>query len=161
MPTISLELFIAAPPERCFDLARDIDLHTRSVATTSERAVGGVMSGLIGPGDIVVWEAVHFGVRQRLTSHITHFDRPRSFTDEMVRGAFAALRHVHEFAPVEGGTVMRDVLEYTAPLGPLGRLADWLFLERYMRRFLLERNGYLKRVAEAGDAAGGDDHVLG
>jgi ligand-binding SRPBCC domain-containing protein len=149
MPTIRLEIFIAAPPERCFDLARDIDLHSRSVAYTRERAVAGVTRGLIGPGQTVTWEAVHLGVRQRLTVQITQYDRPRAFTDEMVRGAFAAMRHVHEFVPVDGGTLMRDVMEYRAPLGPLGRLADRLFLERHLRVFLTTRSRYLKQVAEA------------
>jgi hypothetical protein len=48
-----LELFIASPPERCFDLARDIDLHALD-GLTQARAVGGVVTGLIGPGEIVV-----------------------------------------------------------------------------------------------------------
>src|SRR2546430_13616299 len=36
-----------------------------------------VTSGLLGPGDVVTWEARHFGVRQRLTVKITAFDRPQ------------------------------------------------------------------------------------
>ena len=47
---------------------------------------------------------------------------------------------------------MRDVLYYTSPLGFLGRLADKLFLERYMHRLLTERNAVIKKVAESGDA---------
>jgi len=43
---------------------------------------------------------------------------------------------------------MLDTFRYTAPVGPLGRLADRLFLKSYMRRLLRERNWYLKRVAE-------------
>ncbi len=36
-----------------------------------------------------------------------------------------------------------------SPLGPLGRLADVLVLERYLRRFLEVRNEEIKRVAES------------
>ena len=43
---------------------------------------------------------------------------------------------------------MIDVFDYTAPLGLLGRLADALFLRRYMTRLLISRNAYLKQVAE-------------
>ena len=71
MPTIRVETRIEAPVERCFDLARDVDLHRRSLARTGERAVGGVTTGLLGPGDTVTWEGRHFGVRQRLTARIT------------------------------------------------------------------------------------------
>jgi hypothetical protein len=47
MPIITLKTEIHAPIERCFDLARSIDLHQLSTAGTRERAVGGVTSGLL------------------------------------------------------------------------------------------------------------------
>ena len=149
MPVIVLRTRVAAPPSRCFDLARDVDLHERSTAASHERAVAGVTSGLLKPGDEVTWEATHFGVRQRLTSRITEFDPPNRFVDEMVRGAFARFRHEHQFLAVQGGTEMVDIFDYTSPLGPLGRLADGLFLRRYMMRLLRARNAYLKRAAES------------
>ncbi len=149
MPVIVLRTRVAAPPSRCFDLARDIDLHQRSTAASRERAVAGVTSGLLGRGDEVTWEATHFGVRQRLTSRITEFDPPNRFVDQMVRGAFARFRHEHQFLSIPDGTDMVDIFDYTSPLGPLGRLADGLFLRRYMTRLLRARNAYLKRVAES------------
>ena len=149
MPVIVLRTRVAAPPSRCFDLARDIDLHQRSTAASRERAVAGVTSGLLGRGDEVTWEATHFGVRQRLTSRITEFDPPNRFVDQMVRGAFARFRHEHQFLSIPDGTDMVDIFDYTSPLGPLGRLADGLFLRRYMMRLLRARNAYLKRVAES------------
>jgi ligand-binding SRPBCC domain-containing protein len=149
MPVIVLRTRVAAPPSRCFDLARDVELHQRSTAASRERAVAGVTSGLLGLGDEVTWEATHFGIRQRLTSRISEFDPPNRFVDEMVRGAFARFRHEHQFLAVEGGTEMVDIFDYTSPLGPLGRLGDGLFLRRYMTTLLHERNAYLKRVAES------------
>jgi len=149
MPVIIMRTRVAAPPARCFDLARDVELHQRSTAASRERAVAGRTTGLLGAGDEVTWEATHFGVRQRLTSRITEFDPPRRFVDEMVRGAFARFRHEHQFLSVPGGTDVVDIFDYTAPLGPLGRLADGLFLRRYMTALLRERNAYLKRAAES------------
>ena len=149
MPVIVLRTRVAAPASRCFDLARDVDLHQRSTAASRERAVAGVTSGLLGRGDEVTWEATHFGVRQRLTSRITEFDPPNRFVDEMVRGAFTRFRHEHQFLSFPDGTEMVDIFDYTSPLGPLGRLADGLFLRRYMTRLLRDRNAYLKRVAES------------
>jgi ligand-binding SRPBCC domain-containing protein len=149
VPVIVLRTRVAAPPSRCFDLARDVDLHQRSTAPSRERAVAGVTSGLLGLGDQVTWEATHFGVRQRLTSRITEFDPPRRFVDEMVRGAFRRFRHEHQFLAVEGGTEMVDIFDYTSPLGPLGRLADVLFLRHYMTQLLRERNAFLKHEAES------------
>lgn len=137
------------PIETCFDLARDIGLHCRTAAGTQERAVAGVTTGLIGLGEEVTFEGVHFGIRQRLTARITSFERPHYFEDTMLRGAFQALRHIHAFQTEGNGTLMTDTLIWTAPFGPLGKLADTLFLKTHMRRFLIERNANLKRIAEA------------
>lgn len=148
MPVIRIELYINAPKEICFDLARSIDIHAKSASQTKERAVAGVTSGLIELGETVTWEAVHFGIRQRLTAQITEFDKPHRFVDEMVSGAFQRFWHSHEFADSGAGTVMTDVFDYTSPLGVLGKLADMMFLKRYMAGFLQKRNAYIKQMAE-------------
>ncbi len=102
-------------------------------------------------GDSVTWEAKHLSFRQRLSSHITAFERPYSFADEMLTGAFKSFRHVHRFEVLAGGaTRMTDVFHYTSPLGVLGKLADYLFLKQYMTYLLLERNRVIKEVAESG-----------
>jgi ligand-binding SRPBCC domain-containing protein len=149
VPTIRIETVIAAPPERCFDLARDIEAHVRSTATTRERAVGARTSGLLGPGDEVTWEATHFAIRQRLTARITRFERPRVFEDVQVRGSFAELHHVHEFEPTPTGTRMVDTFTFRSPLGPLGAVVDRLLLTAYLRRFLERRAAELKSLAES------------
>jgi len=149
MPVIRMEVEIDAPQQICFDLARSIDSHMESTARTREKAIGGVTSGLIRLGESVTWEAVHFGIKQRLTAKITEMEEPWFFVDEMVQGAFKRFYHKHEFIPLgEKKTRMIDTFDYTSPLGVLGKLADTLILERYMRRFLLERNLYLKEKAE-------------
>jgi ligand-binding SRPBCC domain-containing protein len=148
MPLIRIETIIQAPIERCFDLARNIDVHMDSMGLTNERAVGGVMHGLVALGDTVTWEGTHLGIRQRLTSKIMAFDPPRMFTDEMQRGAFHHWHHEHWFEAKEGGTVMTDVVDYASPLGVLGRLVDAIYLENYVRQFLARRNEHIKAVAE-------------
>lgn len=148
MPLIRLETFIGAPPERCFEVARDVDVHQGSMAQSRESAVAGVTSGKLGPGDTVTWQATHFGLRLRLTSRITEFQPPHRFVDEMIRGPFARLRHAHEFHPQAGGTRMVDIFDYATPLGPLGWLADQLVIRRYMERLLTTRNVFLKAAAE-------------
>ena len=151
VPLIVVETPIATPPARCFDLARDVSAHVASTSWTRERAVAGKTCGILELGDEVTWEAVHFGVRQRLTAKITRCEPPRIFVDEMVRGAFHSFEHVHEFVPERAGTRMVDRFCYRSPLGPLGLLADALFLERYMRRLLEARALYLKETLERGE----------
>jgi hypothetical protein len=43
---------------------------------------------------------------------------------------------------------MKDVFDYDSPLGLLGRIADALFLEAYMRRLLKRRAAAIKSAAE-------------
>lgn len=148
MRIIHLETQISAPIDLVFDMARDVDVHTRTVPHTRERASGMTDGRRVGPNDTVTFEAVHFGIRQPLTARITAFEPPTLFADEMVQGAFHSLRHTHQFEANAEGTLMRDCLEFTSPLGLLGRIADRLFLEGYMRRFLQTRNANLKRLCE-------------
>jgi hypothetical protein len=153
MRIVRLRTPIAAPPTRCFDLAREVELHTRSLASSGERAVAGVTRGLLVLGDSVTWEGRHPGVRQRLTARITNYERPHFFVDEQVVGAFDWFRHTHLFVPDGAGTIMIDRFVFAVPLGPLGLLAERLFLARYMRRLLYERALVLKAAAERGEWA--------
>jgi ligand-binding SRPBCC domain-containing protein len=149
MPIIEIEMLIQAPAQSCFDLSRNVDLHVRSMSQTKEKIVAGVSSGLIGAGQEVTWEATHFFIRQRLAVRLTAFDPPRHFRDSQIAGPFRRMDHDHFFFPMENGaaTRMLDRFDYESPLGWIGRLADILFLERYMRRLLETRNRALRRMA--------------
>ena len=149
MPVIVLYTRINAPRERVFDLSRSLDLHQDTVAHTKERAVAGVTSGLLGLDDEVKWRAWHLGWRRRLRVRMSRLEYPFFFEDRMVEGAFRVMRHEHHFEPDGGGTVMMDRFEFTSPFGWIGRSFDRLFLERYMRRLLEQRNAGIKRIAES------------
>jgi ligand-binding SRPBCC domain-containing protein len=148
MPTIHLTTFIAAPADRVFDLARSIDLHRKSMAHTAEEAIAGTTTGLIGPDETVTWKAKHLMKIRILKSRITAMNRPLSFTDEMVNGDFKSLRHEHHFKSIENGTLLIDLFYFESPYGGIGRLANDLFLTRYMKRLLETRNQAIKDYAE-------------
>lgn len=151
MPRIILHTQINAPIATVFDLSRSIDLHKVSTAHTNEEAIAGKTSGLIGLGESVTWRAKHLGFYQELTTKITAFDFPNAFTDEMEKGAFKCFRHDHLFRAENGKTIMTDVFDYTSPFGLLGKLADFLFLKKYMTRLLAKRNETIKQFAEYGN----------
>ncbi|GIN91891.1 hypothetical protein J6TS1_50070 [Siminovitchia terrae] len=149
MPIIKHTQFIKAPVEVCFDLARNVDIHTKTTGKTNEKAVDGVTEGLLEEGDTVTWEATHFGIKQRLTAKVTHMKKPNEFVDIMLKGAFSSFTHTHQFVEDTGGTLMIDTFEYKSPFGIFGVLADKLFLEKYMKRFIVTRAKELKRIAES------------
>ena len=153
MARIELEMVVQAPPEACYALALNVQAHLDSTGQTGERVLAGPASGQLALGDVVTWEARHFGIRQRLTVRITAATPPSFFRDELVRGAFKTLRHDHFFEALDGGTRVRDVFEFSSPAGFLGRWFDRLVLSRYLKRFLETRNAALRRLLEAGPAA--------
>jgi ligand-binding SRPBCC domain-containing protein len=149
MPTIHLTTFVAAPAQRVFDLARSIDLHRKSMAHTGEEAIAGTTSGLIGLNETVTWRARHLRRTRIFKSKITAMSEPLSFTDEMVQGDFKSVRHEHHFKKIDNGTLLIDIFTFESPYGGLGRLAERLFLTRYMKNLLEIRNQMIKEYAES------------
>ncbi|WP_214104803.1 SRPBCC family protein [Acrocarpospora catenulata] len=148
MPRFELATLIKAPVEVVFDISLSVETHTSSMRASRERAVAGVTSGRLALGDQVTWEARHFGLPWRLTSTISALDRPYSFVDEQVAGPFRRWHHAHYFEASGEGTLMRDTVEFEAPFGPLGRLAELLVLRRYMVKLIMLRNQHIKRITE-------------
>jgi ligand-binding SRPBCC domain-containing protein len=145
---------IRAPIERCFDLARSVEVHLAGNVHCGEAAVAnaGVTTGLISMAQRVTWRAKHFGVWHRLTSEITAVDRPAYFQDTMIQGIFRFMKHDHFFRHLSSEeTEMKDVFCFAAPLPVLGRLAEVTFLRRYMLALLRERNTVLKEIAESSE----------
>nr|WP_211746825.1 SRPBCC family protein [Paenibacillus sp. Marseille-Q4541] len=150
MIRVQTEITIKRPIECCFDAARDLDLHTRTVWNHTQEKIVSANEGLIGPGEIVTFEATHFFVRQRLTSKVIDFEPPYTFTDQMQQGAFRSLIHIHEFEVLhQNETSMRDTLHFEAPYGWMGRLAERFILQSYMKNFLEYRNKQLKKMLES------------
>ena len=150
MPVIEIQTRVNAPIEIVFNLSRNIAVHLESTTATKERVLSSHTSDLLELGDEVTWEATHFGVRQRLTTVINEYRFPIHFRDSMVAGAFHAFDHDHFFEMDQGQVLMTDRFNYTSPLGILGRVADVLFLKRYMKKFLVSRNQIIKSLAESG-----------
>ena len=148
MPVVQGETTIRAPIERCFDLARDAELHVSSMAYTDERIVRGRTSGLFEMGEEVTFEASHFGVRQRLTSRIEVVDPPVHFRDVMVEGAFKSFAHDHFFQKKREGTLMVDVIVFEAPLAPLAWLGVNRILHSHLRHLIKARQEAIKEAAE-------------
>lgn len=149
MPTIHLTTFIEAPVQRVFDLSRSINLHKKSLEHTGEEAVGGITTGLINLNETVTWQAKHLGKKRLLKIKISALDSPASFTDEMVEGDLRSMKHEHHFRQVENGTIMIDLFYFETPYGMIGKILNRVYLTRYLRRLLEQRNQFIKEYAES------------
>lgn len=148
MTTINLTTKINAPIQMVFDTARDIDLHQKSTATSNEKAIAGVTSGLINQDETVTWRGKHFGFYLTHKSRIIKMDLYDYFLDEMEEGKFKSFKHKHYFKEVNGVTIMKDHLQYETPFWFFGKLFDIFLLKRHLTSFLLERNKVLKEISE-------------
>ena len=145
MARIHLVTEIGAPPETCFDAARDVSVHLASWPAHS--AVAGVRAGPMQLGDEVTWRAPHFGIAWRMTSKIVVYQHPHRFVDEMQRGPFARWSHEHRFLAIPEGTRMIDDVAFASPLGALGWLVDRLVLQRFMTHLLVVHNAAVAGAA--------------
>jgi hypothetical protein len=143
---------IHAPIDRVFDLSRSIEVHLLANVHENEQAlaVGGLTTGLIGPGEHVTWRAKHFGLWHDLTSKATVVEPPTYLQVTMVKGIFRSMQADHVFRSLpSGATELRDTFAIAAPLPILGPIAEALFLRRYMIALNRERNAVIKQLAES------------
>ena len=148
MPEIHITSFIKAPVERVFDLSRSINLHQISTTDTNEKAIDGVINGLINKNETVTWQARHFFKTRRFTSKITEMQSPGLFIDEMIKGDFKSYRHEHHFKATDNGTIMIDLVTFESPYGTIGKIANSLFLKSYLEKLWKKRNAVIKDYAE-------------
>jgi ligand-binding SRPBCC domain-containing protein len=87
-----------------------------------------------------------FGAPLRWRTRITDWQPGRRFVDEQESGPYALWRHTHEFEAHPEGTLMRDVVSYMEPLGPLGALAHVLFVRRTLDRIFDFRRDAVERL---------------
>jgi len=118
------------------------------MAHTDEQAVAGTTSGLIKQDETVTWKAKHLGKMRFLKVKISSMVSPQSFTDELVDGDFKEMKHEHHFKAIQNGTIMIDLFSFESPYGAIGKMANYLFLKRYMRKLLERRNLIIKEFAE-------------
>ena len=82
-------------------------------------------------GAIVDYRLRLHGVPVSWLTRIEAWEPGERFVDVQLHGPYALWHHTHEFEPDgAGGTLMRDVVRYALPYGPLGEVARRLFVAR-------------------------------
>jgi ligand-binding SRPBCC domain-containing protein len=107
----------------------------------------------VGVGSVIVTSFRLFPLlpaRARWIARITEFEWNDYFADVQQEGPFKTWHHCHQFLPETrngaSGTLVRDVIEYEVGFGPLGALANVLFIERQMRGTFAQRQKVLPEL---------------
>ncbi len=77
-------------------------------------------------GSLIEYRLRWHKIPMRWTSEITDWSPPHRFIDNQVRGPYAKWHHEHGFTAENGGTRIRDEVQYALPFGIAGQLAHWL-----------------------------------
>jgi ligand-binding SRPBCC domain-containing protein len=88
----------------------------------------------VAEGTVIDYRLRLHGVPLRWRSRIERWEPGRAFVDRQIRGPYRLWHHRHEFTAVAGGTLVRDIVHYALPLGPLGRLGHALLVRRDLER---------------------------
>ena len=91
-------------------------------------------------------------IRAKWVARITGFARNQFFVDEQIKGPFKKWLHRHEFEAREqagqAGTVLRDIVEFDAGFGPLGNIAEALFIQKQLQGTFTHRQQALEPLLQ-------------
>lgn len=106
----------------------------------------------IRPGSRVVLETRLGPIPLRWVAEHTEYEKDRMFADRQVSGPFAYWYHRHRFLEDgQGGTILRDEVDYLPPLGLLGRLLAGGYLRGKLDRMFDFRHRRTRELIEGGD----------
>jgi ligand-binding SRPBCC domain-containing protein len=99
----------------------------------------------IGDGTLIDYRLTLERIPLTWQSRIEAWEPPCRFVDTQVKGPYAQWHHTHEFVPLGGGTLLRDIVAWRPPLGWLGSAAAGGKIESYVDRIFAYR---ATRIAE-------------
>jgi len=73
------------------------------------------------------------GIRMRWCTEITHVKDIAYFIDQQRFGPYNMWHHQHHFEEVDGGVMMRDIVNYGVPLGILGQIANTIMVKSQLK----------------------------
>jgi ligand-binding SRPBCC domain-containing protein len=89
----------------------------------------------LGAGTLLDYRLRLHGVPLRWRAQIEVWEPPHRFVDVQLRGPYSLWEHTHLFGEDgEGATLIRDRVRYALPLGPIGAVAERLFVRRDLER---------------------------
>ena len=158
MPTVEFEATIAAPLERVWAFYQDVKRSLPALTAPEEgltiesvdepQVVGSrIVLGVNGPFGRVRWVAK---IVEHHPPHAVVFGEEARFVDEQESGPFQRWRHEHEFERIDEKTTrIVDRVIYRVGLGPIGVVADAIFVRPKLKRLFRYRHDRIRALLEA------------
>ena len=81
-------------------------------------------------GTVIDYKIKVMGIRVHWRTIITSYNPPSQFVDEQTKGPYVLWIHTHTFKIKDGGVEINDCVEYSIPMGLLGRFVHFLWIRR-------------------------------
>lgn len=93
----------------------------------------------MGTGTVIDYVIRLGPVPMKWRTLIERFEPGVKFVDSQQRGPYQSWWHEHHFRAFEGRTLMEDRVYFSAPFGPIGRIAEQLFIAPMLQRIFAYR----------------------
>jgi len=139
---LSTELWLPVPRPRVFEFfAKAENLQSLTPAWLQFKILSPLPIDM-HEGTVIDYRIRVRGLPMRWRSLIATWDPLNEFVDTQLRGPYRRWVHTHRFTDVNGGTLVRDSVEFEVPLG---RLVSW-FVARDLRKVFTFRHEELLRI---------------
>jgi len=96
-------------------------------------------------GTLIEYRLKLHGVRLNWRTRIDEWEPGVRFVDRQLKGPYRLWHHTHTFEADGENTLMRDVVRYALPLGPLGEVARAVLVKRDLKRIFDFRQAEIAR----------------
>jgi ribosome-associated toxin RatA of RatAB toxin-antitoxin module len=150
MPTVTNELFIAAPPDVVYRTAKDVETFPEFMPDV--KSVRTVESSDDGRRTVTEWVGLvrEFAVTVKWTEEDLWDDDARRCDFRLVKGDYKSYGGSWEFLPQEGGTLFRSVVDYEYELPLVGPLIKGLVRKKMQENVTRLQEAIRDRVEEMG-----------
>jgi len=124
------EQWLDRPPEEVFAFFADPHNLERITPEFLRFSIERIDSPKVDEGTRIDYRLALHGFPMRWQSRIDAWRPNESFVDVQTRGPYRSWHHTHEFEALDGGTIIRDRVRYSLPLGALGDLVAGSMVER-------------------------------
>jgi ligand-binding SRPBCC domain-containing protein len=96
-------------------------------------------------GTLIEYRLRLHGIPVRWLTRIEAWEPGVRFVDVQLRGPYRLWHHTHSFEPHDEGTLVRDTVRYSLPLGAIGRLAHAVLVRRDLEQIFDFRHAEVAR----------------
>jgi len=103
--------------------------------------------GKIYPGMMITYKVKPLlNIKLTWVTEITHIENNEFFVDEQRKGPYKIWHHEHRLTPVNGETLMTDLITYEPPFGFLGSILNRMIIRKKLKEIFNYREKILSEL---------------